>query len=1529
MADTIHTYSPLLTTPVGSTGTGLDQLIAWDVRDGGLAGANEATSIAAGLAAVDGLHRLLIQGLQSLNLLNKELLTSADIVALNGWVRSDPARLAQFTALHGDDSNGVETGFHQLQGNGGNRKFDGRALIDTVQDGLYHFGFPLSADGSRFTNEDGDDNALLTDVARWLTALKTDLSSTDTGLDRIVETIVGDPGLAASIGWSQIKGGATAADGLDSLIVSGINALNQAGAADADTTRLSGDDVLWINTWIRSDSNRFARFQALHGDDENGVETGYHLVQNDGGTTTLFGRNAINTIFDGIFHIGFATTVDGRFVNEDGNANAKVSDVADWISYYYGDPSTTGTGFDRLTDWMRLDPGLAKWTSAADINDGLAAADGLLHLTLEAIDTTGVNSDGWITKADLRQINSWIRANRYDAFVALHGDDEDGIETGFHKIQNDGGTTQFFGRNLINTVADGMFHIGFEIQGENFLNEDGDTNQSLSDVSSWVNSFLNNSRLTVGTESADVLMGNDERDQLLGNGGNDLLQGNDAADLLDGGWGSDSLQGGSGSDQLEGGFDGDWLAGGDDGDRYLVSGAGPEWLDGVPYSFQGYDTYADSGTTGTDQILATGIGPVDIGLRSFGPGSGIEQIVNATDDGNGGAALVRLLGNWQSSLLDLSATQLLGGHFCIDAGGGKDTVVGSSLADDIRGGQDDDRLDGGGGGDTYRVSGAGPEWIEGQPYSFEGFDTFADSGAGNDGSDQIIAEADGAVDIGLRSFGPASGIERIVNATAVSDDGGGSSQAEVRLLGNWEANLLDFSATELVGGLQAGFVIEGGWGKDTLRGSTAADRLRGGGDDDWLDGGAGADLYEVSGWNPDNSDWQTYDFEGFDTYLDSGASSDGSDTLMAVGNGPVDIGLRSFDAASGIEQIINATTIDDGNGGTTTATLRLLGNWQANRLDLTGVSLSGGHLVLEGGWGKDTLVGTAGVDVVRGGGDDDLLQGGSGDDTYEVSGSNPSNPNWTSESFQGYDSYTDAAGTDRIVAVAANGSDGVDIGLRGFGPLSGIELIDATGTSGAVRLLGDWQANGFNFSGTELRGGNLSIDLGDGNDSCVGSSAAAHQIGGYGSDRLNGLAGDDSLSGGGGDDSLDGGEGSDTYLVSGLESGGWKTFGGYDTYGDSGSSGTDRIVAVGSDDVDLGLAGGNFLASGGIEQIVNTTVRTVNGLSGPGRVRLLGSWENNTLNFSGVTFLGGNIRVDAGSGNDTVSGSSASDTISGGSGNDLLNGAGGSDTYEVGGTSTSGFQGYDSWADTGSGAGDLDRLIATAGSSAVDIGMRSFSAAATGLDVIDATATTGAVRLLGDANANSLNFAGVSLLGANLSIDAGSGNDSVGGSAGADAILGGLGVDTLTSADGNDTLSGGGGLDVLNGGNGADTFTYTTLTDAIVGGTTSAPTFEKIIGFTVGADRFDLTTVPGAGGFKTLGAVTALTTSAIGTLLSASNFVANGAATFTAGSGASQRSFIAFNNATAGYGSTTDAIVEITGYGFAGGASGLGQINLI
>ena len=84
-----------------------------------------------------------------------------------------------------------------------------------------------------------------------------------------------------------------------------------------------------------------------------------------------------------------------------------------------------------------------------------------------------------------------------------------------------------------------------------------------------------------------------------------------------------------------------------------------------------------------------------------------------------------------------------------------------------------------------------------------------------------------------------------------------------------------------------------------------------------------------------------------------------------------------------------------------------------------------------------------------------------------------------------------------------------------------------------------------------------------------------------------------------------------------------------------------------------------------------------------------------------------------------------------------------------------------------------------------------------------------------------------------------------------------------------------------------------------------------------------------AGSFKTLGSASALTVAAISSLLSRSSFQANGAATFSYGSGANLRNFIAFNDGTAGYKSSTDAIVEISSFGFATGYDSLAQIGFI
>ncbi len=153
------------------------------------------------------------------------------------------------------------------------------------------------------------------------------------------------------------------------------------------------------------------------------------------------------------------------------------------------------------------------------------------------------------------------------------------------------------------------------------------------------------------------------------------------------------------------------------------------------------------------------------------------------------------------------------------------------------------------------------------------------------------------------------------------------------------------------------------------------------------------------------------------------------------------------------------------------------------------------------------------------------------------------------------------------------------------------------------------------------------------------------------------------------------------------------------------------------------------------------------------------------------------------------------------------------------------------------------------------------------------------------------------------------------GNSGANQLNGGLGDDLLLGGGGSDTLIGGAGADVLTGGAGAggdtvsDTFRLAALSDSLLAG------FDRITDLVIGSDKIDGPTAVSAANLKDgLGPVAALTQSAIQAVLTPTTFAKSGAATFTVGSGASTRTFLALNDATAGFLATTDALIDITGY---------------
>jgi len=1099
----------MLTKPgAGTTGTGLDQLVEVIFTDTGLAGSNMASELLAGAAAANGLNKIILQAATATGAAADGKFTAAEVVAMNGWIRAN--KLTEWTALHGDDEGDAETGFHLVQNDGANLQYRGSNLVNTVADGIYHMGFEIK-NGS-FVNEDGDANASVNQVAAWLTQFYTDHSTTGTGLDRITNTIMADAGLAANISDRDIASGADMANQLNQLIIDGLKASSGWTAGKAVTTA----DVVALNSWIRADAARYARFLELHGDDENGAETGYHIVQNDGANTPYFGKNLVNTVADGIYHIGFEIR-DGRFLNEDGNANAKVSDVASWLNYFLGDASTTGTGLDRIVDTIKADTGLARWTSAADINAGAAIANELNKLVLEAVAATNAMADGWLTSADLQAMNTWLRADpvRYARFLELHGDDENGEETGYHLVQNDGANTNYFGRNLINGPADSIYHFGFTIKDGRFLNEDGDANAALSDVAAWLNYFIKGSTLVVGSDGPSMLTGTDGQDQVMGLWNNDTIDAGAGDDLIEGGWGSDVIRGGAGNDMIFGQGSDDTIDGGHGSDRYQVSGnQASGWS-----SFEGFDTYADKGTSGTDTIVATGAS-VDIGMRNFSAASSGIEVIDAT----GATGTSRILGDWSADTLDMRGVQLKG-NIVIDGAYGNDTIIGSASADTIVGGGGDDSLDGGGAGDTYRVTGnQAAGWS-----SFQGFDTYADTGTS--GTDTVVALGTGDVDIGVKAWGSSTGIE-VINATGAT--------GTVRLLGDSSANTLNLSSTTLTG---SNIVIDGGHGNDTITGNGAANTLMGSGGNDKLDGGNGGDTYRVTG--NQAGGWSS--FHGFDTYADTGTS--GTDTLRAIGTGNVDIGLAGW-VNTGIEAI-NATGA--------TGTVRLLGDGAAETFDFRTTTLTGSNIVIDASWGNDTVYGSAAADTISASYGDDRLDGGAGGDTYRVTGNQAGG--WSS--FNGFDTYADTgtSGTDRIVI---SGKD-VDLGLRSFSASgSGIEVIDASAATGTTRIVGDWSADSIDLRGVSVLGSGIVIDGAGGNDTLIGAA---------GNDSMRGGSGNDLLVGGAGQDSLDGGDGNDLLLATQGSGSGRELY--------IGGAGGDRIALALNDRSALDLRGGSATAADG------------------------------------------------------------------------------------------------------------------------------------------------------------------------------------------------------------------------------------------------------------------------------------------------------------------------------------------------------------
>ena len=131
--------------------------------------------------------------------------------------------------------------------------------------------------------------------------------------------------------------------------------------------------------------------------------------------------------------------------------------------------------------------------------------------------------------------------------------------------------------------------------------------------------------------------------------------------------------------------------------------------------------------------------------------------------------------------------------------------------------------------------------------------------------------------------------------------------------------------------------------------------------------------------------------------------------------------------------------------------------------------------------------------------------------------------------------------------------------------------------------------------------------------------------------------------------------------------------------------------------------------------------------------------------------------------------------------------------------------------------------------------------------------------------------------------------------------------DVLVGNSANNTIKGLEGADTLTGSEGADKFVYA-LADSRLAA------YDHITDFAIGTDLIDAPIALSSANLRELGAVSALTQADIAAVLTTATFVRNGAATFSFGTGSSTRTFLALNDGIAGYSSTADGLIEITGF---------------
>ena len=922
--------------------------------------------------------------------------------------------------------------------------------------------------------------------------------------------------------------------------------------------------------------------------------------------------------------------------------------------------------------------------------------------------------------------------------------------------------------------------------------------------------------------------------QINGFAGNDKINASailatSIALILDGGAGNDTILGGEGADLLLGGDGNDTVTGGSGADVALL-GAGD-------------DRFVWNPGDGSDVVE----GQADVDTLVFN-GSAVNEIFDAS--ANGGR--IRLTRDVASILMDLDDVERLEIH----AGGGADTITVNNLA----------------GTDVTEV--------------------LADLAATPTGSsadgvlDSVIVNATGVADaIAIASAGGkivATGL-----AAAVTVDHADKTDV-LSILAGAGADTID--ASKLAAG-KIDLLLQGGADADTLIGSAGDDRIfgnqgndvaqMGGGNDtffwnpgdgnDTVGGGAGSDTLQFNGANINekielsanggNARF-TRDIANIVIDLDdveriAYRALGGTDTVTVNDLTGTDVKQVAIDlsAAGGGGDGAADSVIVNGSLGNDTAVLALVdGAIQVNGLaaqvavagaeaafDRLTVSGLGGDdtidasklpaavfLVIDGGSGNDTILGSQGADFLSGGDGNDTVTGGGGADSVLL-GVGDDLFLWArgdgSDVIEGQadtDTLRATGGKDAdVITLSANGGrvlvdvlgsgildvDGVErIEVRALGGADSVAIGDLTGTDvtevavdlaampggksadaepDAVTVNGPF-AGSFTVAavGTRMVVTNaasaltVTVDHWGKNDALILSGSAGLDVfdasllaAGKMALQMFGGLGADVFSGGGGNDTVTGGDGNDVALL---------------------GAGNDRFIWNPGDDSDV------------VEGQLGTDTLTVNG---DGLTQLFSLFANGSraelvYDFSiATTDMDGIERVE-------------------------FNASGGGDLVSVGDLSGTAIQqiaiDLGAPAGIGDGAADSVYLTGSAKDDSIAVALGAGGITVTGLpaQVTIAAAEAGDFLVLqGGGGNDKINAGALKADSPLLEIDGGDGNDQLTGGLGNDSLFGENQADTLRGGGGNDFISGGSDKDTLDGGTGDDILVGGVGDDAITGGT--------------------------------------------------------------------------------------------------------------